>query len=284
MQSIKRQIKSVSSTARVTNAMKLVAASRLRKAKARYEQSSQVLKRISENMQGAFEQAEDMSPGVLFDREREIRTSCYIVITGSMGFCGSYNANVIRRAEELMEKAGSEPVLITIGSKGGEHFSFMGRKPRERRDDAPDAFSYQDAEEMASRLAEEYRNGAIDEIVIVYTTYINSLRQDVIHEKLLPMDIEEHRGAGAWHEIEYQPSPEEVFRYMIRKYLTMKLYNAAVEAATCEYASRRTAMDNATKNANDLLAALRQKYSRARQAAITNEIIEVVSGSEAQNG
>lgn len=285
MQAIKRQIKSISSTERVTNAMKLVSASKLRKAKAVYEHNSRLLKKIADSLEEAFDNADDV-PKELLLGSREIKTTCYFIITSSMGFCGSYNGNVIRETEEIIAEEQNKVKLATIGNKGKDHFS---RVPEYElimaHDESPDTVSYDEVRRLAHDLIDRYRKGEIDEIVLVYTSFINTLRQEVVSERLLPIDLTDKlKGKGPINEVEYIPSAREVFAYLTEEYLVMKLYNATIEAATCEYASRRSAMENATKNANDMLDDLELRYSRARQAQITDEIIEVVSGSEAQNG
>ena len=127
-------------------------------------------------------------------------------------------------------------------------------------------------------------SGEIDEIVLVYTSYVNTLKQEVVRKRVLPVDISERNVSSSnINVIEYEPSVNEVFRYLVSKYMEMTLYSAVIESATCEHAARRQAMENANDNASDMLKLLMTEYNRARQSQITNEIIEIVSGSEALN-
>jgi F-type H+-transporting ATPase subunit gamma len=129
-----------------------------------------------------------------------------------------------------------------------------------------------------------YRDGEIDEILISHTVYVNTLRQEVHVDRLLPIDPDQHDHSDQHLSyLEYEPSSQEVFDYLILKYLEMTLFSATIESATCEHAARRQAMENANDNASDMLNALQIKYNRARQSKITDEIIEIVSGSEAQS-
>jgi F-type H+-transporting ATPase subunit gamma len=282
MQIIRREIKSISSTERVTNAMKLVSASKLRRAKFVYEHSSELLKKISAAIGETFDNHDEL-PEELILGNREIKKTCYIVITASSGLCGSYNGNMIRRADEIFEEAESMPEIVTIGSKGKTHFERSGLDIIMSFDDSPDAFTYEDAQKMAQDLIEMYHEGEIDEIIILYTSFVNMLKQQIITERILPIDINEHiPESSSAVNVDYLPSPEEVFSYLTEKYLELRLYNAAIEAATCEHSARRTAMENANDNAREMLDSLQLRYNRARQAMITDKIIEIVAGSEAQ--
>ncbi|MGI6212035.1 MAG: ATP synthase F1 subunit gamma [Anaerovoracaceae bacterium] len=283
MQALKRQIQSISSTERVTNAMKLVAASKLRRARAVYEHNSAILKKIAFYMRESFDRVEDV-PVDLLDGGREVHTTCYVVITASMGFCGSYNGNIIRETERLIEESKHDVKLVTVGSKGEDHFSRMDYELIHTHSESPDTVPFSEIVETTDDLLRRYREHDIDEIVLIFTSYINPLKQDVVVERILPFTLPEKEKDQhqMMNSVEYMPSPREVYSYLAEKYVEMTLYNAIIEAATCEYAARRSAMENATDNANDMLDDLNQRYSRARQASITNEIIEVVSGSEAQ--
>ncbi|MFQ9892201.1 MAG: F0F1 ATP synthase subunit gamma [Emergencia sp.] len=149
--------------------------------------------------------------------------------------------------------------------------------------DAPaDTVTFEETRNVSQPLMEMYLRGEIDEIDIVYTSYVNTLRQEVVVKKLLPLDIAKLEEGTFARPIEYEPSAEEVFTYLIPKYIELMIFSACIESATCEYAARRTAMENANDNAQDMLADLQLAYNHARQADITDEIIEIVAGSQAQ--
>lgn len=293
MQNIQRRIKSIGSTERITNAMKLVSAAKLRKAKYVFESSKLYLGRMLESIQDTLADVEDV-PTKYLAGTREIKNKCYILIASSNGLCGSFNGNVIRTmAQQLSAYNGdySHVKLITIGSKGREFFSHHGAGIQMAHDAPADTVTFEETRQISGPLLKMYESGEIDEIDIVYTSYINTLRQEVVVKKILPVEVSESetkrdettREKGRYHrEVEYDPSAEEVFAYLIPKYIELLIFSACIESATCEYAARRTAMESANDNAKDMLAELKLAYNHARQAEITDEIIEIVAGSEAQ--
>ncbi|MGI6721412.1 MAG: ATP synthase F1 subunit gamma [Anaerovoracaceae bacterium] len=281
MQDVKRRIRSVTSMEHITNAMKLVSAAKLRKAKATYESTIPYFNYITHSIEEIFNNT-DSVPQQYLKGSREIKTTCYIIITGSRGLCGAFNGNVIREAEQEMEADWEEPLLIAIGSKGEEHFKKQGYNIYKKYTAPAETIPFQETQEMSKPIIEMYNEGTIDEVVMIYTSYISQLEHEVKNVTLLPFeatpdpDIIRHQ-----QEVEYEPSVEEVFNYLVPKYVEIMIYGAIVESATCEHAARRMAMENATDNARDMLSNLSQYYNRARQSAITDEIIEIVSGSEA---
>ena len=282
MQDIKRRIKSINSTERITNAMKLVSASKLRKAKAAFTNSQVYLNRVIDNISETLESAEDIPRELLFGG-REIKTSCYVLITSSKGLCGSFNNNVIKTMEETIEKAHTETKIVAIGSKGHEYFQRHGYDIIMSHDAPVDTVTFEETKEISSPLIEMYKSGEIDEIVLVYTSYVNTLKQEVVVKRLMPFDPALLTKSGEYNrEIEYYPSTRDVFRYLVPKYIELMIFGRAIESATCEYAARRQSMETANDNAKDMLSELQVYYNRARQAEITDEIIEIVAGSEAQ--
>jgi len=283
MQSIKRRIKSIASTERITNAMKLVSAAKLRRAKAVYERSEEFLRRITESMNETFDNASGVPKDFLLNN-REIKTTCYVIITSSTGLCGSFNGNVIRATETAIKNSKNNVKLVTIGTKGKEHFVRQNIEVLMTHDTPADTVTFEETKEISDTLIEKYRSGEIDEIVLIFTSYINTLKQEVVEQRILPIDMSQHvtEHSEKSNVVEYAPSPEEVFGYLVPEYFSLKLYGATIESATCEHAARRSAMENANDNASDMLNDLQVSYNRARQAQITNAIIEIVSGAEAQ--
>lgn len=285
MQSIQRRIKSIGSTERITNAMKLVSAAKLRKAKSVYESSKLYLGRVLESIQETLDDVEDV-PQRFLTGSRTIKKKCYVLITSSNGLCGSFNGNVIRTMSGKLSEYGSDysdVKMVTIGSKGKDYFAHHGVEILMEHDAPADTVTFEETKEISRPLMELYAEGQIDEIDIVYTSYVNTLKQEVIVKKLLPIDIHSRSTSGGYtNPIEYGPSAEEVFSYLIPKYIELMIFSTCIESATCEYAARRTAMENANDNAKDMLADLKLEYNHARQSEITDEIIEIVAGSEAQ--
>ncbi|MCL1982307.1 MAG: ATP synthase F1 subunit gamma [Clostridiales bacterium] len=282
MQDIKRRIKSVRSTEHITNAMKLVSAAKLRKAKAAFERTSKNFHFIIEAIESVFNNADEV-PEKYLPGNRETGKTCYIIVTSNRGLCGSYNSNVIKEAERGILGDPEKPALIAIGSRGRDYFDKRGHDIRCEYLGPPEAISFLEAKEICKPAIGMYDSGEVDEVRLVYTSFVNTLEQRAKSVTLLPFHIE-HDPEVIKHErqVEYEPSVEEVFNYLVPKYVEIKVYGAIVESATCEHAARRMAMENATDNAREMLENLSLFYNRARQAAITDEIIEIVAGSEAQ--
>jgi len=282
MQDIKRRIKSVTSTEHITNAMKLVSAAKLRKAKATFEKTTKYFHYITESIEEIFNSTTDVPEKYLIG-SREIINSCYIIITSNRGLCGAFNSNVIKEAEALIKKDHHKPIIVAVGSRGRDYFAKRGYEIESEYLAPPENISFLETKEMTRPILEMYESGKIDEVYLIYTSYVNNLEQAVKTERILPFDIEDDPEVMKLDkQVEYEPSVEEVFNYLVPKYIEIKVYGSVVESATCEHAARRMAMENATDNAREMLDNLSLFYNRARQAAITNQIIEVVSGSEAQ--
>lgn len=282
MQDIKRRIKSVTSTEHITNAMKLVSAGKLRKAKAIFEKTNENSHYITHTIAEIFNSSQDIPPEYLAGN-REIKTTCYIIVTSCRGLCGGFNSNVLKEAQREIDADWEKPVIFAIGSKGKEYFEKRGYEIYSDYLAPPENISFLETREMSVPIIEMYNRGEIDEVVLIYTSFISSMEQEVKNVTLLPFEIEKDpdiiRNAKP---VEYEPSVEAVFNYLVPKYVEMMIYGAVVESATCEHAARRMAMENATDNAREMLDNLSLNYNRARQSAITDEIIEIVAGSEAQ--
>ncbi|MCI5536198.1 MAG: ATP synthase F1 subunit gamma [Lentihominibacter sp.] len=282
MQDIKRRIRSVTSTEHITNAMKLVSAGKLRKAKAIFEKTNENSHYITHTIAEIFNSSQDIPPEYLAGN-REIKTTCYIIVTSCRGLCGGFNSNVLKEAQREIDADWEKPVIFAIGSKGKEYFEKRGYEIYGDYLAPPENISFLETREMSVPIIEMYNRGEIDEVVLIYTSFISSMEQEVKNVTLLPFEIEKDpdiiRNSKP---VEYEPSVEAVFNYLVPKYVEMMIYGAVVESATCEHAARRMAMENATDNAREMLDKLSLNYNRARQSAITDEIIEIVAGSEAQ--
>lgn len=282
MQDIKRRIKSVSSTMQITNAMKLVSAAKLRKARATFEKTTEYFNFITHTIEEIFNNNSEVPPEYLAGN-REIKNTCYIVVTSCRGLCGGFNNNIIKEAEKDFHEDWEKPVIVAIGTKGKEYFEKRGYEIYKEYLAPPEDISFLKTREISKPIIDMYDRGEIDEIVLIYTGFKNSIEQEVKNVILLPFDIQPDPDILIHdQEVEYEPSVEEVFNYLVPKYVEMMIYAAVVESATCEHAARRLAMENATDNASDMLGSLSQYYNRARQAEITDEIIEIVAGAEAQ--
>lgn len=286
MRDIKRRIKSVNSTEHITNAMKLVSAAKLRKAKAIFEQSRQYFHFVTESIEEVFNSSDEI-PIQYLSGHRAINRTGYIVITSNRGLCGGFNANVIKETTHVIKKnigtSGREqPYIVAIGTKGKDHFQKRGYTIRSEYILPPENISFVDTREISKPIIEMYNNGEIDEVVMTWNSFVNSMQQEVKTVTLLPFDIEKDPEVPKPRkQVEYEPSVTDVFNYLVPKYVEIMIYGAIVESATCEHAARRIAMESATDNAREMISTLTLNYNRARQAAITNEISEIVGGSEA---
>ena len=282
MQDVKRRIKSVTSMEHITNAMKLVSAAKLRRAKATFEQTNKQLHFITDTIGEIFTSTTNI-PEEYLEGNREIKNTCYIILTSSKGLCGGFNSNVIRKAEESMAVRNSVAKVVAVRSKGRDYFAKEGIEIIGDYEDPPETISFLATQQLSRPIIKMYEDGEIDEVVLVYTAYLSTLDQQATAIRMLPFKPETNNNVMMHDkDIEYGPSMEAVFNYLVPKYVETMVYNAIVESATCEHAARRMAMENATDNARDMLQELSLNYNRARQAAITNQLIEIVSGSEAQ--
>lgn len=283
MQDIKRRIKSVTSTEHITNAMKLVSAGKLRKAKAIFEKTNENSHYITHTIAEIFNSSYEDIPQKYLAGNREVKTTCYIVVTSGRGLCGGFNSSILKEAQKDIDADWEPPVIYAIGAKGKEYFEKRGYDVRGDYLAPPENISFLETREISRPILEMYDKGEIDEVVLIYTSFISSMEQEVKNVILLPFEVEhDPEIIRNTKQIEYEPSVEAVFNYLVPKYVEMMIHAAVVESATCEHAARRMAMENATDNAREMLDQLSLTYNRARQSAITDEIIEIVAGSEAQ--
>jgi len=279
MRDIKRRIKSVNSTKQITKAMELVSSAKLRRARERVEKSRPYFETIKNTVQDIFSNAANLKHE--FVNEREIKKSCFIVIAADGGLCGGYNSNVIKMAVSNMREKEAVSV-ITIGQKARDFF-------RARKYDFDGEFihisenpSFSDAQRISNLVIQMYQKEMVDEVFVVYTQFISTISQKPQIIRLLPLAGEKTEEKNEKFEyVSYEPSAEEVLNYLVPKYIESTLYGALVESSASEQGARRVAMESATDNAEEMIDDLTLTYNRARQAAITQEIAEIVGGAEA---
>lgn len=283
MRDIKRRIKSVQSMEHITNAMKLVSAAKLRKAKNIFDKTQANFHFITEAIEEVFHNTEDV-PAHYLRGNREIKTTAYIVLSSCRGLCGSFNSNVIKYTQSVIDAYPNEnkPYIVAIGDRTRDYFAKRGHVILADYCLPPEDITFQESHDISRPVIEMYDRGEIDEVCLVYTQFINTLQQKVVEVTLLPFDVSvnpyEHL---LQKQVEYEPSAQAVFNYLVPKYVEIMVYSAIVESATCEHAARRMAMESATDNAKDMISDLTLTYNRTRQAAITREISEIVGGAEA---
>ena len=288
LQAIDRRIKSITGTKKITSAMKLVSAAKFRKAKLYYDESKGYLNYIRQTIAGILCHEQNQDIVSAYERKSDkIGRVCYIVITGNRGLCGGFNNNIISRVERQMSIDPGRKEIITIGSKGYEYFNRRGLKISGKYFEPLEKLTVQEVGEIVEPLLKRFKDGEIDQVKTIYTSFVNNLTQQVKCIKILPFDVEDamidckmSKDNLLSHDMEYEPSAAEILDYLLPRYLVMSLHSSIIESTTCEQSARRNAMESATNNAEDMLKELSLYYNRARQAAITNELIEVVSGSE----
>lgn len=278
MRDIKRRIKSVNSTKQITNAMYLVASSKLNKAKNRlsdtrpfFNETKQVISNIINGSSGISHP---------FVQSRPVKSRLVIVVTGDRGLCGGYNANVIKKALSVIKDKQNDKV-IAIGSKGKDFFKNKFNLIHSFSNISENP-TYEDALKVGRLVLDLFTSGQVDEVFLTYTEFVSTLVSEPKLVKLFPLDANDFKNVNQSSSSSltiYEPNEEEVLEYVIPKYINTVLFGSFVESAVCELGSRMTAMDSATENAQDMIDSLNLIYNRARQSAITQEITEIVSGS-----
>lgn len=277
MKDIKRRIKSVQSTMQITKAMELVASSKMRRAKERALGVRPYFNAIYETVARLAGVTRDSDS--VYTRRREVKNSLFIVIAGDRGLAGGYNSNVFKCAAAEME--GKNASVITIGKKSQEYYAKRQWPVVADYPGVAETMRISDTHEIVDSLIEAFRSGKADEVFLCYTEFVSPLQQEAKCIPLLPLSFErkENTGKGAHVLTEYDPSPEAVFNAVVPEYLYGVLYGAVVESYCSEQSARRMAMEAASDNAGEMIENLNLSYNRARQAAITQEITEIVAGS-----
>jgi F-type H+-transporting ATPase subunit gamma len=285
-QDIQRRIRSVRNTQKITKAMELVAGSRLRRAQARIEALRPYADRTQQLMIDVAAVTGQVHDQPLLAR-REVQRVAVLALTGDRGLAGAFNANVVRRALEIaraQRAAGHEVVWLVTGRRGASTLRFRRQELEADYTGITDRPSYADAEAIAARVADLYAAEQVDQVIMVYNHFISALSQRLDQVELLPVPETALTGAEAVT-IEgsyiYEPDSRDILANLIPTYLEVTVYRALLESTASEHGARMTAMRNASDNAGSLIDDLTLKMNRARQAEITQEILEVVAGADA---
>jgi F-type H+-transporting ATPase subunit gamma len=287
LQDIRRRINSVKNTRKITKALELVAGARLRRAQTRIEEMRDYADRMQELMVGTARAASSFRNLALMQR-RDVNRVALLVVTGDRGLAGPFNGQVLRRAFELERQErseGHEVVWTVVGRKGASTLRFRRYELAAQWAGFVDRPEYRDAQAVAHRLAELYVNGDVDRVVLVYNRFQSALVQRVTVTDLLPigedvLEGDEEKQAFSGDFI-YEPEPEEILQRLLPVYLETEIYRALLESAASFLAAQMTAMRNASNNAGELIDSLTLQMNRARQAQITQEILEIVAGADA---
>ena len=272
---IKNRIRSMESTKQITKAMEMVAASKLRRAQAQIANSRPYFEILRETIDEIVENNRDFSSPYL--TARPVKKVAYIVIAGDRGLAGGYNSNVLKLLQSRID--GQDAVVLPIGKKAVDYFrSHKIPMISENYSIAAD-MSVGECFSVAKQLSKSFRAGEFDEVYVVYTDFVSMLTQTPAIMQLLPLVRQTQKHEGVSQDFLYEPDCTEVFDAIVPEYLGGILYGALCESRASEQAARRSAMDSATSNAEEMIADLSLKFNRARQAAITQEITEIVAGS-----
>ena len=276
MKDIKLRIKSVESTMQITKAMELVASSKVRKAKLHAERTRPYFTTLYATLSDIAENNREFSS--VYVQAREVEKLCYVLIAGDRGLAGGYNANLFKAMEE--HRQGRECVVLPVGRKALEYCQRNGLPVLSQDYDLVERVDIADCSAMAELLCKAFRENAFDELNLVYTNFVSMLSQQPAVMKLLPLYYEKPQGQVRESLTLFEPSSGAVFNAIVPEYVTGLLYGALAESEASEQSARRAAMDAASKNAGEMIENLSLHYNRARQAAITQEITEIVAGAE----
>ncbi len=285
---IERRIRSVKNTRKITRAMELVAAARLRRAEARIEAMRPYAERMRELMAGTARAAASFR-GLALLQQREVRSVAVVPVTGDRGLAGAFNGQILRRAFAVERELAADRTAVrwlVVGKKGRSTLRFRRYELDRAWTGFTDRPSYADAQAIAHRLAELYTEQLIDRAIVIYNRYHSPLLQTVEAQDVLPISeqlLEEGAAprAALVGDFIYEPEPEQILERLLPVYLETELYRALLESAASEHGARMTAMRNASKNAGELIDRLTLEMNRARQQEITQEILEVVAGADA---
>ena len=294
LQDLRRRIASVRNTRKITKALELVAGARLRRAQTRIEEMRPYADRMQELMIGTAQAASSLRNLALLQQRDEVRRVAFVVVTGDRGLAGPFNGQVLRRAFELERQAraeGQEVTWLAVGRKGASTLRFRRYEVTDQWAGFADKPSYHDAQAIGHRVAELYEAEEVDRVVLIYNRFESALVQRVtttdllpIREEVLASDAPAEESEGPSADFIYEPEPEQILQRLLPVYLETEIYRALLESAAAFLASQMTAMRNASKNAGELIDNLTLSLNRARQAEITQEILEVVAGADALTG
>jgi len=286
LRDIKRRIKAVQSTSKITKAMKMVAAAKFRRAQQRMLEMRPYADKMHSVLSSLAGAAEGEIHPLLAKRPR--KTVEVLVITSDRGLCGAFNANILKAASrhvDQLKNEGFDVSVSSVGRKAKDYYKRRGVALRKAWTGISGKISYANAQEIASDIIENYVGEVVDEVVLVYNEFKSVIAQKVTVKRVLPIgDIEAGGESLSGATFLYEPSQQEVFSRLLPKNIEIQIFHALLESQASEEAARMSAMENATKAANDMINALTLQFNKARQASITKELMDIVGGVEALKG
>jgi F-type H+-transporting ATPase subunit gamma len=289
LKEVRNRIKSVQSTQQITKAMKMVSAAKLRRAQDAITQMRPYAQKLQE-MLGNIVSNSDGGINMALAEERKVEKAMIIVVTSDRGLCGGYNSNLIKLTKQIIKEkyaaqhAKGNVQVFPIGKKGYEHFNKNGFKVVDKYWDIFTGLSFEKVQAAAKHAMEAFINKEVDAVELVYSEFKNAATQRFVSEQFLPVQKTVKAAGQKNADFIFEPSKEVLIAELMPKILNTQLYKSVLDANASEHGARMTAMDKASDNANELLKSLKISYNRARQAAITTELTEIVSGAAALNG
>jgi len=284
LKEIRLRITSVGSTMQITSAMKMVSAAKLKRAQDAIIQMRPYANKLSDLLNN-LSASLDSSDGGAYTQEREIKNVLLVTVTSNRGLCGGFNAYIMKKTKVLISEdyANSNVSILSIGKKSSEHFTKNGFNVDSTHDALFSDLTFDNVAKVAERIMEQFVEGDYDKVVLVYNQFKNAATQIIIAENFLPVQQSDNESEVVFDYI-FEPSKQEIVEQLIPKSLKTQLFKAVLDSHAAEHGARMTAMHKATDNASELKKELTLTYNKARQAAITNEILEIVGGAEALNG
>ena len=285
LKEIKSRITSVKSTIQITSAMKMVSAAKLKKAQDAIIQLRPYSNKLTEIMSSVSSASEDSSQNK-YSEVREVSKILLVPITSNRGLCGGFNANIIKKTIEIEKDLNpkSELIILSIGKKSSEFFKKNKYNVHSTHDDVFQDVNYEDVSKIAELILNDFANEKFDKVILVYNQFKNAATQIVMQEDFLPLNKTQSENSQEAVDYIYEPGKDEILNELIPKSLKTQLFKAILDSNASEHGARMTAMHKATDNATELKNELTLSYNKARQAAITGEILEIVGGAEALNG
>lgn len=281
---LRRRIRSVQSTKKITRAMELIAATRVAKAQQRAQSARPYSEHLTDVIQHLAENG-GITDHPLLKPAEEVRKVAFVVIASDRGLAGGYNTSVIRAAERELQARqleGADYALVTVGRKAQGYFAYRNYRIAHSFEGISDSPTYADATEVGKAVSDLYTSGEVQEVVLAYTRFVSMGQQQVAVRKFMPLTgVGAERSERAQSAYEFEPAPGPILESLLPRYVTARLYAALLDSAASEHASRQRAMKAATDNAEELIIKLTRVMNRARQDSITNEIMEIVGGAEA---
>ena len=285
LKEIKSRITSVKSTIQITSAMKMVSAAKLKKAQDAIIQLRPYSNKLTEIMSSVSSASEDSSQNKYLEA-RDVNKILLVPITSNRGLCGGFNANIIKKTIEIEKELNSksELTILSIGKKSSEFFKKNKYNIHSTHDDVFQDVNYEDVSKIAELILNDFANEKFDKVILVYNQFKNAATQIVMQEDFLPLNKNQPENSQESVDYIYEPGKDEILNELIPKSLKTQLFKAILDSNASEHGARMTAMHKATDNATELKNELTLSYNKARQAAITGEILEIVGGAEALNG